>query len=77
MRGLATRVSFYHEGKDVNLVVHGDDFTFTGEDASARWVKELMSLWFEGQWCKARVRARLGFGDKDDKEATLLGRVVR
>ena len=33
-RGLVTPVSFYHEENDVNLVVHGDDFTFTGVDAS-------------------------------------------
>ena len=36
-KGLATPVSFYHEEKDVNLVVHGDDFTFTGDDAGLRW----------------------------------------
>ena len=71
-RGLATPVSFYHEEKDVNLVVHGDDFTFTGEDASLRWVEDMMSQWYE-----VKVRARLGPGDQDDKEATLLGRIVR
>ena len=71
-RGLATPVSFYHEENDVNLVVHGDDFTFTGDDASLRWVEELMSKWYE-----VKVRARLGPGENDDKEATLLGRIVR
>ena len=71
-RGLATPVSFYHEENDVNLVVHGDDFTFTGDDASLSWVEELMSKWYE-----VRVRARLGPGENDDKEATLLGRIVR
>ena len=53
-------------------MVHGDDFTFTGDDASLRWVEELMSKWYE-----VKVRARLGPGEKDDKEATLLGRIVR
>ena len=71
-RGLATPVSCYHEEKDVNLVVHGDDFTFTGDDASLRWVEDMMSQWYE-----VKVRARLGPGDQDDKEATLLGRIVR
>ena len=27
-RGEACGVSFYHEGRDVSVVVHGDDFTF-------------------------------------------------
>ena len=36
-RELATLVSFYHDEKDVNLVVHGDDYTFTGDDARLRW----------------------------------------
>ena len=71
-RGLATPVSFYHKEKDVDLVVHGDDFTFTGDDVSLRWVEEIMSQWYE-----VKVRARLGPGDQDDKEATLLGRIVR
>ena len=53
-------------------MVHGDDFTFIGDDASLRWVEELMSEWYE-----VKVRARLGVGDHDDKEATLLGRIVR
>ena len=53
-------------------MVHGDDFTFTGDDASLRWVEDMMSQWYE-----VKVRARLGPGDQDDKEATLLGRIVR
>ena len=32
-KGLPKPVSFLHEGKDVILVVHGDDFTFTSNDA--------------------------------------------
>ena len=56
----------------VNLVVHGDDFTFTGDDASLRWVEELMRKWYE-----VKVRARLGPGENDDMEATMLGRIVR
>ena len=65
-------MSLYHEEKDVNLVVHGDDFTFTGEDVSLRWVEEIMRQWYE-----LKVHGRLGLGDQDDKEATLLGRIVR
>ena len=71
-RGLATPVSFYHEANDVSLVVHGDDFTFVGEDRELDWVEGLMKRWYE-----VKVRARLGPDETDDKEATLLGRVVR
>ena len=71
-RRLATHVSVYHEGKDVNLVVHGNDFTFTGEDASLRWVGELMSQRYE-----VKVRARLGLGNQDHNEATLMGWIAR
>ena len=71
-RGLATPVSFYHPKKDVNLVVHGDDFTFTGEQAALDWVETLMKGWFH-----VKVRARLGPEKGDDKTATLLGRILR
>ena len=70
--GLATPVSFYHEEKDVTLVVHGDDFTFAGDNDSLWWVKELISKCYV-----VKVRARLGPGDRDDKQATLLGGIVR
>ena len=29
-RGVSCGVVFYHEEKDISLVVHGDDFTFVG-----------------------------------------------
>eukprot|EP00973_Karenia_brevis_P041928 5803671-Karenia_brevis.AAC.1 len=36
------------------------------------WVKGLMKSWFE-----IKVRAVLGPDSKDDKEVTILGRIVR
>ena len=30
VRGLSCGVVFYHEGRDISLAVHGDDFTFCG-----------------------------------------------
>ena len=70
-RGMATPVAFYHENKNVNLVVHGDDFTFTGSQASLEWIEALMKKWY-----KVKVRAWLGPDQCDDKRATLLGRVI-
>ena len=41
-RVLATQVPFHHAEKDVNLVVHGDDFMFTGGFVVPKWAEELM-----------------------------------
>ena len=71
-RGVVTPVSFYHEKRDVNLVVHGDDFTFTGDQTGVEWAEEVMKRRY-----KVKVRARLGPEEGDDKEATLLGRTLR
>ena len=71
-RGVATPVSFYHEKKDINLVVHGDDFTFTSNQQGLEWAEGLMKRWYQ-----VKVRAWLGPDDYDDKEATLLGRTLR
>ena len=30
VRGLSCGVVFYHQGRDISLAVHGDDFTFCG-----------------------------------------------
>ena len=70
-RGMSSPVSFYHADKHVNLVVHGDDFTFTGEDAGLDWAEDLMKQRYE-----VKVRARLGPDGTDDKRATLLGRIL-
>ena len=69
---MASPVSFYHKGKDISLTVHGDDFTFVGDDLGFNWIEALMRLWYE-----IKVRARLGPDESDQKEATLLGRIIR
>ena len=38
---------FYHEGRDISLAVHGDDFAFCGVDEDLEWVKSLMQEWFD------------------------------
>lgn len=65
-------VVFYHPGRDVSCVVHGDDFTFCGVEEDLVWIEALMKSWFE-----VKVRAKLGPGKRDDKEVTILGRIVR
>ena len=72
VRGVSTPVSFYHPERDISLVVHGDDFTFVGEQEHLEWVIEQMKSWYQ-----IKVRARLGPEEGDDKQAVLLGRIVR
>eukprot|EP00973_Karenia_brevis_P005991 815404-Karenia_brevis.AAC.1 len=72
MRGVSCGVVFYHKERDISLVVHGDGFTFCGLEEDLMWVRGLMESWFE-----IKVRAVLGPELKDDKEVSILGRMVR
>ena len=64
-------MAFYHRERDLSVVVHGDDFTFVGEDGDLNWVAARMKEWYQ-----LKVRARLGPDKGDAKEAVLLGRVI-
>ena len=69
---MSSPVAFYHEDKKISLVVHGDDFTFVGCQDALKWIEKLMKSWYQ-----LKVRAWLGPEQRDDKEATLLGRTLR
>jgi hypothetical protein len=71
-RGPGASVAFCHSQRDSACVVHGDDFTFCGPDEDLDWIQSLMHTWFE-----IKVRGRLGPDERDDKEVTVIGRVVR
>ena len=71
VRGTSCGVVFYHEGRYVSVVVHGDDFTACGFGADLKWLQKLMGSWFE-----IKVRAILGPDEGDDKEVIILGRHV-
>ena len=72
VRGITCGVVFYHEERDVAVVVHGDDFTMCGLEEDLMWVKDLMSGWFE-----IKLRGVLGPDPEDDKEIVILGRTVK
>ena len=61
VRGCACTVICYHIERDLSCAVHGDDFTFCGEEEDFDWIAEKMQEWFE-----IEVRAVLGPDDKDD-----------
>jgi hypothetical protein len=65
-------VSFFNAELDVSCLVHGDDFTFVGENAGLNVVEAKMKEWYE-----LKVKARLGNDPQDDKETDILGRLVR
>ena len=53
-------------------MVHGDDFTFLGEDAHLREMIELMKEWYE-----ITVRGILGGDDGDEKTMAILNRTLQ
>ena len=71
-RGEACAVVFFHYERDVTVVCHGDDFTVVAEEEEIQWITEKMKSWFE-----IKIRATLGPDEHDDKEAVILGRIVR
>jgi hypothetical protein len=71
-RGRGCGVLFVHHLRDLQCVVHGDDFTFCGLQEDIEWITTLMKTWFE-----IKVRATLGPEDQDDKEVVILGRTLR
>ena len=71
-RGKGNGVGFYHLGRDISAIVHGDDFVTVGDPEDLDWIQKLIKGWFE-----VKVRGRLGSGTDDVKEVEILGRKVR
>ena len=72
VQGSASACVFMHRGKNIVLSVHGDDFTAAGPKRSLDWFEDQMKQRYE-----LTIGGRLGPGKSDDKEATILNRVVR
>ena len=68
----ACSIVFGHAGRDLDCVVHGDDFIFLGGDFQLDCVTAKMQEWFE-----SKVRARLGGWAADHKEVIILGRLLK
>ena len=72
VQGMSSACVFVHQGRGLFCTVHGDDFTTVGGKIGLDW--------FEGELKKRyelTVGPRLGPGEFDAKEATVLNRVVR
>ena len=71
-QGRASPCSFYHKKWKMSIVVHGDDFTALGTDASLDLYETGLAKYFE-----LKIKGRLGLDAKDDKEMRVLNRIVR
>ena len=71
-QGSASPCVFVHRKRGIIVSVHGDDFTAAGPKSSLDWYVGEMRKRYE-----LTVGGRLGPGSKDDKEATVLNRVIR
>ena len=70
--GDASACVFFHRERGLRCSVHGNDITTTGKKRHLDWFKTELEKLYE-----LKQLARLGPGVGDDKEATVLNRVVR
>jgi len=70
-KGIAAPTVFYWEERGVRCVAHGGDFTFSGKQADLLWIKSKMEESYE-----LKMRAMLGDDFGDDKEITILNRLI-
>ena len=70
--GKAVPTTFHNAETGTRCVVHGDDFAFVGPRQHLQRMTQLLKAWYQ-----INVRAVLGSGANDDKEISLLNRLVR
>ena len=70
-QGKATPCSFFHEPRNIRVVIYGDDFTVLGPEHQLDWFRKQMLKRYEVEF-----KARLGGEAQDDKEVFLLNRPI-
>ena len=70
--GDASACVFLHRERELRCSVHGDDITTVGSKTNLDWLKGQLEKLYE-----LKEAHRLGPADDDDKEATVLNRIVR
>ena len=70
-KGKSTPCLFYHEPRNLRVVVYGDDFTVLGSEQELDWFRKQMSKRYEVEF-----KARLGGNPQDDRSVFLLNRPV-
>ena len=72
VQGLASPCVLNHPSRGISVSVHGDDFTAAGSKRQLDWFEKTLRVQYE-----LTVGGRLWPGLKDDKEGTVLNRVIR
>ena len=77
MQGIGFRVgkynpcTYFHRGRQLKTLVHGDDFVTSGSREDCQWLKEKLEGRFE---IKSKV---VGMGDQEVREERILNRIIR
>ena len=71
-QGMSSPCLFKHPVRQLVCSVHGDDFTTTGAKNDLDWFEGMIQEHYE-----CTVQPRLGPGDADAKEGTVLNRIIR
>ena len=72
-RGKASPCIFHHKGRDLRVVVHGDDFTELGGDSELDWLKEqalLLQSAKQGSSAESHTRSSSGPPAQHKDEST-------
>mgnify|MGYP002214505433 CR=1 FL=1 len=67
-RGIGAPTVFHNKEAETRLVVHGDDFTFSGPRKELERIRRKMKEWYE-----IKDRGIIGSGNDEIKEVTILG----
>ena len=71
-KGKSTPCLFYHEQRNIRVVVYGDDFTVLGNTEQLDWFRKQIAKRYE-----VKFKARLGGDKSDDKAVFLLNRPIQ
>ena len=71
-QGRASPCLFHHRERGITTTVHGDDFTTCGPKMQLDWFESALAERYE-----LTRGGRLGPAPEDDKEASVLNRIVR
>jgi len=71
VQGVSAPTVFFHKEKNMECVVHGDDFTILGFEEDLDDLALAMGSWFE-----IKVRGKIGPEVGDNKEMTILNRTI-
>ena len=71
-RGRGAPTVVYNKGTEIRVVVHGDDFTFSGTKAELDRMRRKMEEWYD-----IKDRGTMGGGEGEIKEVTIPERTMR